>query len=92
MIVTKIVDQDIADKVDVDYIEEELASIPNVGIVYICTSEGAEEDEWIDAKTGMRRLIIYLPYIVVKRMSDARPLMLRLAKERLGLVSAISLN
>lgn len=80
----KVVDQDIASKVDTEYIEGHLASVQNVGIVYICTSEGGEEDDWI-SKSGMRYIIIHLPYKEVKRMSDVRPLMLQRAKERLGL-------
>jgi hypothetical protein len=92
MLVTKVVDLDVADKVDAQYIEEHLGHVPNVGIIYICTSEGGEEDEWIDEKTGMRRMIIHLPYNEVKRMADARPLMLQKAKDRLGLVSTSSLN
>ncbi len=92
MQVTKIVDEDIAAKVDTWYIKEQLAEVQNVGILYICTSEGGEEDEWINDDSGMRYIVIHLPYKVVKHMPDARPLMLQLAKERLGLVAGSSLN
>ncbi|MCB0575000.1 MAG: hypothetical protein KDC61_10600 [Saprospiraceae bacterium] len=86
MIVVKVVDQDIADKVDTYYIEQQLAGLENVGIVYICTSEGGEEDDWIDEE-GMRNIVIHLPYKEVKRLADVRPLMLARAKERLGMVA-----
>ena len=86
MIVVKVVDQDIADKVDTYYIEQQFAGLENVGIVYICTSEGGEEDDWTDEE-GMRNIVIHLPYKEVKKLSDARPLMLAKAKERLGLVA-----
>ncbi len=92
MVVTKVVDPDVVDKVDTRYIAEQLTWIQNVGITYICTSEGGEEDEWIDEETGMRLIVIHLPYKVIQQMSDARPLMLQRAKERLGLVSAVLLN
>lgn len=86
MIVVKVVDQDIADKVDTYYIEQQFAGLENVGIVYICTSEGGEEDDWIDEE-GMRNIVIHLPYKEVKKMADVRPLMLARAKERLGMVA-----
>lgn len=92
MFVTKVVDRDIADKVDVQYIEDYFPDVSNVAIIYICTEEGGEEDEWMDEKTGGRRIVIHLPYNEVKQMADARPLMLEKAKERLGLVSTSSLN
>lgn len=87
MIVVKVVDQDVAPKIDTQYIEEQFAEVENVGIVYICTSEGGEEDEWIDEESGSRNIVIHLPYKEVKRLADARPLMLARAKERLGLVA-----
>ena len=86
MIVVKVVDQDVADKVDTQYIEEQFSGLENVGIVYICTSEGGEEDDWTD-EAGMRNIVIHLPYKDVKYLADARPLMLAKAKERLGLVA-----
>lgn len=86
MIVVKVVDQDIADKIDTYYIEQQLSGLENVGIVYICTSEGGEEDDWTD-EDGMRNIVIHLPYREVKNLTDIRPLMLAKAKERLGLVA-----
>lgn len=83
MLVLKIVDRDVANKIDTTYIAEELANVQNVGIVFICTSEGGEEDDWID-EDGIRQIVIHLPYKVIKRLADARPLMLERAKERLG--------
>lgn len=87
MIVVKVVDQDVALKVDTQYIEEQFAEVQNVGIVYICTSEGGEEDEWIDEESGRHNIVIHLPYQEVKRLADVRPLMLARARERLGLVA-----
>lgn len=86
MIVVKVVDQDIADKVDTYYIEQQFAGLENVGIVYICTAEGGEEDDWTDEE-GMRNIVIHLPYKEVKRLADVRPMMLAKAKDRLGLVA-----
>jgi hypothetical protein len=92
MNVVKVVDEDIGGKVDTNYIEEQLLDIANVTIVYICTSEGGEEDDWIDDESGVRYLVIHLPYKEVKRLADARPLMLKKAKERLGLKGQAALN
>lgn len=86
MIVLKVVDENIADKVDIRYIQNQFANLENIGILYVCTLEGGEEDDWID-ENGMRNIIIHLPYKEVKKRSDIRPLMLAKAKERLGLVA-----
>ncbi len=87
MKVVKVVDQDVAPKVDTQYIAEQFAEVQNVGIVYICTSEGEEDDEWIDEVSGRRHIVINLPYLEVKQLADVRPLMLAKAKERLGMVA-----
>lgn len=91
MVVVKVVDEDVENKVDTTYIAEQLTDLPNIGIIYICTSEGGEEDEWVD-EFGMRQIVIHLPYKVVKQSADIRPLMLARAKERLGLAAVTSLN
>lgn len=92
MVVVKLVDEEIANKVDTGYVRQHLPEIQGVAIVFMCTSEGGEEDEWIDEETGIRQIVIHLPYKVVKRSKDIRPLMLELAKERLGLVPGGSMN
>jgi len=86
MVVVKVVDQDIADKIDTQYIREQIPNLPNIGIVYVCTPEGGEEDDWTD-EDGLRHIIIDLPYEEVQQIPDARPLMLAKARERLGLVA-----
>jgi len=85
MVVVKVVDQDVAEKVDTIYIQEHFANLQNIGLVYICTSEGGEEDEWYD-EDGVRQIVIHLPYMEVKKLADARPLMLAKAKTRLEFV------
>ena len=92
MEVVKMVDHDVAEKVDTHYIEEQLTYVSNVGILYICTSEGGEEDDWIDEESGMRYIVIHLPHKVVRRLQDVRPLMLARARERLGLTAGNSIN
>ena len=87
MIVLKVVDEDIADKVDTNYIADQLGNLQNIGILYVCSLEGGEEDDWVD-EDGMRNIIIHLPYKEVKKGADIRPLMLAKAKERLGLVAS----
>ncbi len=85
MEVTKMVDADVSEKVDIDYIENHFKSVPDVRILYICTVESGEEDDWVE--DGFRYIVIHLPYLEVKKMKDARPLMLTKAQEKLGLVA-----
>lgn len=92
MVVVKIADEDIANKVDTQFVRHTLGRVEGVAITFICTREGGEEDEWVDEETGIRQIVIQLPYRVVKQSKDIRPLMLELAKVRLGLVSGVSLN
>jgi hypothetical protein len=86
MRVLKVVDEDIFDKIDTEYIEGELSSFQNVGIIYICTHEGGTEDAYVDAD-GTRIYIIHVPYELARKGFDMRPLMLAKARERLGLVA-----
>ncbi len=86
MVVVKVVEKDVLAKVDTQYIAKQLSDLPDIGIIYVCTADGGEEDDWIDEK-GLRHIIICLPYEEVLEMSDARPLMLAKARERLGLVA-----
>lgn len=86
MTVVKVVEKDVADKVDTRYIADQFTEVQNVGLVYICTLEGGEEDDWIDDE-GVRTIVIHLPYKQVKNLVDIRPLMLAKAKEKLGLVA-----
>ena len=86
MNVVKVADHDVFEKVDTQYVEDHLADLEHIGIVFICTREGREEDDWID-EDGLRYIVINLPYDEVQKMPDARPLMLAKAKERLGLAA-----
>ena len=84
MVVVKVVDEDIAVKIDTQFVEDELSNLHKIGLIFICTREGREEDDWID-EDGLRYIVINLPYDEIQKMPDARPLMLAKAKERLGL-------
>lgn len=86
MVVVKVVYEDIADKIDTQYIRDQFPNLPNIGIVFVCTPEEEDDDDWVD-ESGLRHIVITLPYEEVKQMPDARPLMLALAKERLGMVA-----
>ncbi len=88
MIVVKIVEQEIADKVDTQYVAAQFPHRPNVGITFLCTQDenDQEEDEWIDEK-GRHQFIIRLPYDVVRTSSDVRAFMVAKVKERLGEVA-----
>ena len=85
MKVLKVVEEDISDKIDTYYILELFRRLEKVTITYLCTKDGREVDDWVDEKG--HHIVIRLPYKQVKKMADARPLMLAKAKERLGLVA-----
>lgn len=85
MKVVKIVEEDISDKVDTTYILEQFRHLDRVGIIFICTKDEYEEDDWVD-EAG-RHIVICLPYKEVKGLADVRPLMLAKAQERLGLAA-----
>jgi hypothetical protein len=84
MDVTKIVEQEVADKIDTQYISAQFSHVQNVGIVFLCTEDenDQEEDEWVDDK-GRHNFIIRLPYDLVKHASDVRDFMVAIVKERL---------
>ena len=86
MVVVKVVDQDVSDKVDTKFIADQFMNVQNIDIIYICTREGGEEDDWVD-EDGIRQIVIHLSYNEVKRSTDVRLLMLAKARERLGLVA-----
>ncbi len=83
MVVVKIADQDVADKIDTQYVETQLSGVQNIGIVFVCTREGEEEDDdWTD-DAGFRHLVIRLPYEEVFQAKDVQKMMLMMARERL---------
>lgn len=85
MIVVKIVEQEVADKIDTQYVSAQFSHVQNVGIVFLCTQDenDQEEDEWVDDK-GRHNFIIRLPYDFVKRSPDVRDFMVAIVKERVG--------
>lgn len=85
MTVVKIVEQEVDDKVDTQYVAAQFPHLPNVGITFVCTEDETdqEEDEWVDEK-GRRQFIIRLPYDLVKQSADVRAFMVAIVKERLG--------
>jgi len=83
MIVVKIAEQEIADKIDTQYVTAQFTHVENVGITFLCTLDDQEEDEWVD-DNGRHHFIIRLPYDLVKRSPDIRAYMVAIVKERLG--------
>jgi hypothetical protein len=84
--VTKIVEQDVADKVDTSFIASKLNHLKkDVGITYVCTNDDRGDDEWVEE--GVRYIVIKLPYEEVKRSADIRVMMLAKLRERLGEVA-----
>lgn len=86
MTVVKIAEQEVADKIDTQYVSAQFPHLENVGVTFLCTLDDQEEDEWVDDK-GKHQFIIRLPYEVVKRSSDIRAFMIAKVKERLGEVA-----
>ncbi len=85
MQVLKVVEEDIAAKIDTAFILEQFKHIDKVIIAFMCTKDEREVDDWID-EDG-RYIVIRLPYKQIKKLKDARPLMLAKAQERLGLAA-----
>ena len=85
MDVTKIVEQEVADKIDTQYVSAQFSHVQNVGIVFLCTQDenDQEEDEWVDDK-GRHNFIIRLPYDLVKSSPDVRDFMVAIVKERMS--------
>ena len=85
-----IVEEDVSPKIDTLYVEAELnksaSSDKNVCIVFICTNESWRPEETWRSK-GRKYYTIRLPYEHVKKLNvdAAKPLLLKLASERLGL-------
>lgn len=82
MVVVKVVEQDIADKIDTDFISDQFKELENIGIIFICTREGEEERDYIE--DGMRYIVINLPYDEVNILKDARQMMLKKSQEKLN--------
>ncbi len=85
MKVLKVVEEDVADKIDTAYILEQFRHLDKVIITFMCTRDEREIEDWID-ENG-RYINIRLPYKEVKHLADIRPLMLAKTKERLGEVA-----
>lgn len=85
MNVVKIAEQEIADKIDTQYVSAQFSHLDNVGVCFLCTQDETdqEEDEWFDEK-GRHQFIIRLPFDLVKRSPDIREYMVAIVRERLG--------
>ena len=83
--VTRIIDEDVLPKIDAQYVMSKLSGVDmNAVIVFICTNENwRKEDSW--KHKGKTYYAIRLPYQLVKETEDVRPLMLKLAAEKLGI-------
>lgn len=83
--VTRIIDEDVLPKIDAQYVMSKLADVAmDAVIVFICTNENwRKEDTW--KHKGKTYYAIRLPYQLVRETEDVRPLMLKLAAEKLGI-------
>ena len=83
--VTSIIDEDVLSKIDTQYVMSKFSDVDlNAVIVFICTNENwRKEDTW--KHKGETYYTIRLPYQLVKETEDVRPLMLKLAAEKLGI-------
>ena len=85
MVVVKVVEEHIADKIDTEYIQDQFSGLENIGMVFVCAREGEEDADYVE--DGIRYIVINLPYEEVLHLQDARQMMLAKAKERLGLAA-----
>jgi hypothetical protein len=82
MVVVKVVDQHVADKVDTDFISDQFAHVNNISVVFICTKGESEDDDF--EEDGMRYLVISLPYEDVSQLKTAKAMMLEKVTNKLG--------
>ena len=86
MRVTCIVDESISAKIDTEYVRNIFKDLGNIALIFVCTLENWRTDrKWTDKKEGTKYYRIRLPYEEVLHTDDARPLMVKAVKERLGL-------
>lgn len=85
MEVVKIVEREVADKIDTQYVSAQFQHVDDVCITFLCTLDDQEEDEWINE--GTHYITIRLPYDMVKRSADVRDFMVAIVKERLGIAA-----
>ncbi|MBL7783930.1 MAG: hypothetical protein JNM22_22025, partial [Saprospiraceae bacterium] len=45
MIVVKIAEKEVADKIDTQYVSAQFSHVENVGVTFLCTLDDQEEDE-----------------------------------------------
>ena len=85
MRVSCIVEENVLRKMDTQFIEQWFKEIgDNIAITFICTNENwRKEDKW--RKKKIQYYTIRLPYEEVLNADDARPIMVKAVKERLGL-------
>lgn len=86
--ITQIVEENIAPKLDIEYVKHFLGDLDgNIGLAFACT-KGDWRRNYSWKKDGWRYYRIVLPYEKVAAMdaAEVREWMLRLAKERLGLM------
>lgn len=83
--VTSITDEKVLSKIDTQYVMSKFSGVNlNAVIVFICTNENwRKEDTW--KHKGETYYAIRLPYQLVRETEDVRPLMLKLAAEKLGI-------
>ena len=86
MTVVKIAEQEVADKIDTQYVADQFPHLENVGITFLCTLDDQEEDEWVDEK-GKHQFIIRLSYEEVQRLPNVRDYMVAKVKERMNKVA-----
>lgn len=84
MDVIKVADEDISHKIDTQYIAKQFPELMQVGVLFFCTREGGDNDEWTD-DSGFRHIVIQLPYEEVQGLENAREMMLEKVRQRLGL-------
>lgn len=86
MDVIKVVDEDVSHKIDTQFVASQFPELHHVGVLFFCTREGGDDDDWTD-DAGFRHLVIQLPYDEVRLLENARDMMLEKVRRRLGLDS-----
>lgn len=74
MVVVKVADEDVADKLDTEYVANQFVGLDNIGVIFVCTVEGEDDRDY--EEDGVRYIRINLPYNEVQQLADAKFMML----------------
>lgn len=83
MFVTKIIAEEIVDKLPLDKIQDMLPSTPNVNITYVATKKEREEDQWVKDGETFYRIVLDYDMVASKSIDEILQEVKRITLEKL---------